>query len=121
MECRVTIEWTTPAMEGLRTLPLKVRKGLIDKLGAFQKSDPRVAGKPLVGPFQGLRRLTYGRYRAIYSVYEKPKKGGEILLQVKVVVVAAGIRKEHDKKDIYRLAKKLLDLGLIPSNKDPDS
>ena len=27
----------------------------------------------------------------------------------------AGIRKERDKKDIYQVAKKLLELGLIPS------
>jgi len=33
-------------------------------------------------------------------------------LHLKVLFVAAGIRKEHDKKDIYRVAEKLVRLVL---------
>jgi mRNA interferase RelE/StbE len=35
-----------------------------------------------------------------------------------VTVVALGMRKEGDKKDIYQLAKKLMRLGLL--NEEPD-
>jgi len=33
--------------------------------------------------------------------------------RVVVIVVALGIRKEGDKKDVYELAKKLAQLGLL--------
>ena len=52
------------------------------------------------------------RYRVIYRVEED---------QVLVLVVAVGIRKEGDKRDIYTLARKLLRLHLVeppPSKKD---
>ncbi len=45
-----------------------------------------------------------GRYRVIFKIEDDPDV---------VWVVAAGIRKEGDQKDIYKLAKKLLKLGLI--------
>jgi mRNA interferase RelE/StbE len=45
-----------------------------------------------------------GRYRIIYKIDKKT---------VIVYVLAAGIRKEGDKKDIYKIAKKLLNAGLL--------
>lgn len=44
------------------------------------------------------------RYRIIYKVEDE---------RVMVLVVALGIRKEGDKKDVYNLAKKLIRLGLL--------
>lgn len=67
--------------------------------------DPDFQGKMLVRHLAGLRSLhTAGRYRIIYRV------DGDTNL---VSVLAAGIRKEGDRKDIYEVAKKLLRLGLL--------
>jgi mRNA interferase RelE/StbE len=44
------------------------------------------------------------RYRILYRVEAKT---------VIVLVVAVGIRKDGDKKDIYALAQKMIRLGLI--------
>jgi mRNA interferase RelE/StbE len=118
---RVTIQWTETAKNHLLGLPKAVQKGLVKKIGKLRDSDPRQAGKPLVGPFAGYRRITYGRYRAILGIEEEKTAGGGVLIHVKVTVVAAGIRKEHDKKDIYRIAQKLVDLGLIPAEQLPES
>jgi len=59
--------------------------------------------------------MTHGRYRVIFSVDEDELESGDLLLRVKVVVVAAGIRKERDKRDVYHVAQKLVKLGIIPS------
>ena len=45
-----------------------------------------------------------GRFRVIYRIDEDSST---------VWVLGAGIRKEGDQKDIYRIAKKLLKLGLL--------
>ncbi len=50
-----------------------------------------------------------GRYRVIYKIDKQT---------VIVFVLAAGIRKEGDKKDIYRIAKKLLHAGLLDLETD---
>lgn len=67
--------------------------------------DPEKQGKPLTDNLVGFRslRAVGQRYRIIYKV-EKSR--------VIVFVVAIGIRKEGDKKDIYALAKKLIRLKL---------
>lgn len=116
---RVTIHWTETAKKSLAELPKKVRKGIFDKIGELSDSDPRKAGKALVGPFLGCRRLTYGRYRAIFRV-EESKVGGKLVLKVHVTVLATGIRKEHDKKDVYKIAMKLIELGIVPSRQDSE-
>ena len=75
---------------------------VIDRLA----EDPDKQGKPLVAELSGFRsiRAAGQRYRIIYKIIRK---------QVVVVIVAAGIRKEGHKKDIYQLAKKLLKLKLV--------
>jgi len=75
---------------------------VIDRLA----EDPDRQGKPLVAELSGFRsiRAVGQRYRIIYKIIKK---------QVVVVIVAAGIRKEGHKKDIYQLAKKLLKLKLV--------
>jgi mRNA interferase RelE/StbE len=45
-----------------------------------------------------------GTYRIIYKIDQNSNF---------VWIVAAGIRKEGDQKDVYRIAKRLLKLGLI--------
>jgi len=109
---RVILQWTTTAREQLRELPPKVRRGFLGKAGALAACDPRTVHKPLTGPLSGCRRITYGRYRLIYKVLEDVLADGSRLLHVRVVFIAAGIRKERDKKDVYDIAKRLIKFGL---------
>jgi len=44
------------------------------------------------------------RYRIIYQINEE---------QIIVIIVAVGIRKDGDKKDIYELMKKYVKIGLL--------
>jgi mRNA interferase RelE/StbE len=66
--------------------------------------NPGAKGKPLVGALAGYRsvRAAGQRYRIIYRIVDP-----------RVQVVAIGIRKEKDKKDIYRLAEKLWHSGKL--------
>ncbi len=108
---RVTIQWTETAKRCLEKLPPKVRRGLLEKADGFLKcDDPKEASKALVGPLSGYYRIVYSRYRAIYSVDEERLADGDVLVHVKVRFVAAGIRKEGDKKDIYQLAMRLIQM-----------
>ena len=110
MEVRVKVKWTKTAKESLKGLPLKVRKGLLVKADELTNgTDPREWCKPLTGPLQGYYRIVYSRYRAIFTVKEEILASGDKLLQLHVIFIAAGIRKEMDKKDVYRLAQKLVE------------
>ena len=74
-------------------------------------TSPELKGKPLWSELQGFYsiRAVGQRYRIIYRLDEGV---------ITVLVVAVGIRKEGDKNDIYRLAQKLVALGLInPTDK----
>ncbi len=114
MERRVTIQWTDTAKKQLSALPLKVRRGLLEKAGRLRDcSDPKSANKPLVGPLEGFYRITYARYRAIYCVDEEKLASGDVYVRVKIYFVAAGKRKERDRKDIYKIAEKMLNFGLV--------
>jgi mRNA interferase RelE/StbE len=67
--------------------------------------DPAHQGKPLVYSLRGLRSIpAAGRYRIIYRVLHD---------RVVVLVLVVGRRKEGDSRDIYELARKLLNTGLI--------
>ena len=44
---------------------------------------------------------------------------GDVLLQLHVLFVAAGPRKERDRHDIYEIATKLLKLVITPSESPP--
>lgn len=113
MEVRVSIRWTNSAKESLKALPKKVRKGILDKADEVLKSgDPRKHYKPLIGPLSGHYRIVYSRYRAIFKVEEEQIASGGVLLHLTVIFIAAGIRKELDKNDIYRVAKKLVETVL---------
>ena len=114
MKRRVVIQWTETAKEGLRGLPPKARRGIIAKADELAEcDDPVKAHKPLKGPLQGYYRLTYSRYRAIYRVDEDELVNDDVLVFVKVLFVVVGKRKEHDKRDVYKVAKKLVDMGLL--------
>lgn len=113
MEVRVSIKWTDSAIESLKALPKKVRKGILDKADEILKSgDPRKHYKPLIGPLSGHYRIVYSRYRTVFKVEEEKTDSGDVLLHLTVIFIAAGIRKELDKNDIYRVAKKLVETVL---------
>lgn len=120
MKMRVAIRWTATAIESFKPLPKKVRQGLIAKLEALQHGDPTTVEKPLLGPLAGCRSIKYSRYRLLYTTDMQKLKRGETLVTVTVTVVAAGIRKEHDPRDVYRLAEKLIELGLAPNDPNDD-
>jgi mRNA interferase RelE/StbE len=83
----------------------RVRAQIAARLDSL-RSDPEKLGKPLLGELSGYRSLRSPgqRFRIIYRIEKK---------QVVVLVVALGMRKEGDKRDIYALAKKLVRLGLL--------
>ena len=68
--------------------------------------EPSQRGRPLGGTLKGYRSLRAAgqRYRIIYQVEDQI---------VTVLVVAIGIRREGDKRDIYELTQRLLRLGLV--------
>ena len=70
------------------------------------KAEPILMGKALKGPLKEFRfvRAAGQRYRFIYKIIDE---------EVIVIIIAVGIRKEGDKKDIYQLMKKYLKTGLI--------
>lgn len=122
MERRITIQWTDTAKKQLAELPPKVRTGLLDKADRLKEcSDPKHAHKPLVGPLAGYNRITYARYRAIYGVEEEKLASGDVLVHIKIHFIAAGLRKERDPKDIYKIAEKMMDLGLVDAADDEEN
>ena len=76
--------------------------GRAEKLAA----EPEKQSKALLGELVGVRSLRASgqRYRILYRV-----ERGRVL----VLVIAVGIRKEGDRRDVYELARKLLRARLI--------
>ena len=83
----------------------RIREKLLERMTALA-ADPELQGKPLGDDLAGYRsiRAVGQRYRIIYRVERST---------VVVMVVAAGIRKEGSREDIYRVAAKLIRLGLL--------
>ncbi len=103
---RYGIEITPVALEMVKGMKdRRIERQIVqrtDRLG----DDPEKQGKPLFGELSGYRsvRATGQRHRVIYRVQDT---------SVIVVIVAIGIRKEGDKKDIYKLVRKMIQLNLI--------
>jgi mRNA interferase RelE/StbE len=74
------------------------------------ESEPDKRGKPLREDLFGYRslRVVGQRYRVIYSIDSDAAT---------VHVVAAGIRREGARDDVYVLAQRLVRLGLAPSSR----
>ena len=63
----------------------------------------------LVKDLSGFRSIhAAGRYRVVYKIDHQT---------VIVYILATGIRKEGDKKDIYKIARKLLNAGRLENKK----
>lgn len=82
----------------------RIQSLIMDRIETL-KTDPEKQGKILTKKLAGFRSIhVAGRYRIIYKIDED---------SAAVWIVTAGIRKEGDQKDIYKIAKKLLKLGLL--------
>jgi mRNA interferase RelE/StbE len=96
---------TTDAAENmiLAIADRSVRKMIVNRAQKL-KADPGKQGKALVGDLAGLRsiRVCDRRYRIIFRVDEVRRV---------VAVLGAGIRKDRDKRDIYKLMSKMASRG----------
>lgn len=104
---------TETAAKMLRTITdVRVRRKLFEVISDL-KHQPDVKGKALVGELSRFRsvRAVGQRYRIIYYLEAT---------QVVVHVVAAGIRKEDNKGDIYKLAQRMMRLNLLKPNPNSD-
>ena len=83
----------------------RIQEKLLERMTALC-ADPELQGKPLGDDLAGCRsvREVGQRYRIIYRVERSA---------VVVVVVAAGTHKEGSREDVYRVAAKLIRLGLL--------
>ena len=82
----------------------KIRRTILKRIEGLSE-EPDKQGKMLLKDLSGFRSIhAAGRYRIIYKVDKQT---------VIIYILAAGIRKQGDKKDIYKIAKKLLDVGLL--------
>ena len=101
-----TISLLTPAVEALGKI--KDRRIQTQVQNAFQRlrQHPEQVGKPLAGELAGYRSLhaVSQEFRIIYRVNRD---------EVEVLVVAIGRRKEGDRDDVYELAKRWLQRGLL--------
>ena len=100
------ITLTETAAEMLKAIPdRRIQRQLTARMRRLAE-EPEKQGSALRGPLAGYRscRAIGQRYRIIYKV-----NGDELT----VVVVATGIRKEGNRRDIYSLAQRLLRLGLL--------
>ncbi len=121
MDRKVVVQWTETAKEQLAKLPEKVRKGLLDKASRLRDADdPRDVHKALTGSLQGYYRITYARYRAVYTVEEQELADGSKLAFLRILFVVVGIRKERAKKDVYNVAKRIIKFGLGDEQIDED-
>ncbi|GAB6277571.1 MAG: hypothetical protein SAMD01599839_21110 [Rectinema sp.] len=103
------IKLTLIAAEAIQKLDSNAQRQVINKIEAL-KQEPLLLGKPLKGPLKDYRsiRAAGQGYRIIYKIIEE-----EIIL----IIVAIGIRKNGDKKDIYELMKKYIKTGLLEGGK----
>ena len=99
------IKLTAIASENIKKLDVNAQRQVLNKIEGL-KEEPLLLGKALQGSLKEFRtiRAAGQRYRIIYKVVE---------LEVIVIIVAVGIRKEGDKKDIYELMKKYIKAGLL--------
>ena len=103
MRYKVLISDTCLALLG-KVADKKIKRIIMLRIEKLSE-DPEKQGKMLTKELSGFRSIhTAGRYRIIYKVEEST---------VIVYIMAAGIRKQGDKKDIYKITKKLLKAGLI--------
>ena len=99
------IRFTTEAREMFDDLGDKRTKRIIRDRIAELADEPEKRGKWLAGPLKGYRSIRVaGRYRVIYRIEEQV---------VTVVIVAVGLRRGGERKNIYAWAQQLVRMNLI--------
>ena len=68
------------------------------------RESPELQGRMLLGELTGYRRVRAGRYRIIYKVQESPPA---------VYILVVGIRRDRSKHDVYRVAYRMVQRGLL--------
>jgi mRNA interferase RelE/StbE len=104
---RHQVLWTATALELLEAFSdRRIQQQLLDTSKRLE-TDPEKQGKPLRAELLGFRSLrSVGqRHRLIYSIDSDART---------VHVVAAGLRREGARDDIYALAQRLVRIGLAP-------
>jgi mRNA interferase RelE/StbE len=99
--------FTAKAREMLRSISdRRIRSQIIQRTEKLTE-EPEKQGKPLGGELAGYRsvRAAGQRYRIVYRV----DRG-----EVQVLIVAVGIRRDTHRRDVYRLAQRLVQMGLLP-------
>lgn len=93
------VVWTEVAFSMLEAIRDKRIQRSLFKKALSLRQEPLRKGKPLQGKLAGYLsvRAVGQRYRIIYQVHEQC---------VRVLVVAVGIRKQGDPRDIYEKALK---------------
>ncbi len=99
------IKLTKIAADYIQKQDPKSQRQIVEKIEQLKES-PLKIGKPLKGNLKEYRsiRSIGQRYRIIYQVNKE---------NIIVIVVAVGIIREGDKKDIYELMKKYVRTGLL--------
>jgi len=99
------IKITKIAAENMQQIEKSAQIQIINKIEKL-KEEPILLGKSLRGPLKDYRsiRAAGQRYRIIYKIIEN---------EIIVIVVAVGIRKDGDKRDIYELMKKYIKTNLL--------
>ena len=101
-----TVEFTLTASAMVREIKdVRVQGKILDRSAELAQG-PEKQGKPLLADLKGCRSvLAVGqRYRIIYRLNLERRQ---------VIVVAVGLRKDGDKRDIYALAQRLVRQGLL--------
>jgi mRNA interferase RelE/StbE len=103
---RWNVKLTMPALRQFAAVKDTRIKEQISRRINTLADNPEQQGKPLSNELTGYYsvRAVAQRYRILYRLETD---------QIIVVVVAMGIRKDGDKKDVYALAKKMARLGLL--------
>jgi len=83
----------------------RTRQAIIHKIDSLA-DHPELQGKQLIGSLDRYRsvRAAGQSYLIIYQIQDQ---------QVRIIIVAVGIRRDGDKKDIYQLAQKLIKAKII--------
>ena len=100
------IEITPTALEALEAFTdRRTRSAIVRRIDALAEG-PEKQGKPLRGRLAGFfsTRAAGQRYRVVYRVDDKGNM---------VLVYLVGIRKEGSRLDVYALAERLVQRGLL--------
>ncbi len=101
-----TVNVTELAAQSIRAIRgRRTQQAIYRRILALEK-EPQSQGATLVGDLAEYRRVRAAgqRYRVLYKVIEADKP---------VVIVFVGIRRQRDRRDVYRLAEKLVGRGLL--------